>query len=36
MPNSLMEMNNVSFNQNPNYIIEHEVFGLFVFLNSDL
>lgn len=31
-----MEMNNVSFNQNPNYIIEHEVFGLFVFLNSDL
>lgn len=36
MPNSLMEMKNVSFNQNPNYIIAHEVFGLFVFLNSDL
>lgn len=27
-----MEMNNASFRQNPDYVIEREVFGLFVFL----
>lgn len=36
MPNSLMEMHNASFKQNPNDVIVHEDFALFVFLKSDL